>query len=397
MQLSVKEMGPSLLSRLLNLTDTQDGVLAIVFQLARDFDLPLVVLEDLRVILLWMAAHGDVITLRYGAFTVQTIGGIQRQLNALDYEGLGEVFGATRLDLRDLIHRDEASIGRVNILSANRLIQSPRLYGAVLTWLLQTLYRQLPEIGDVDRPRLVLFFDEAHLLFKDSPKLLCDEIERMVRLIRSKGVGVFFVTQSPGDLPAPVLGQLGNRVLHALRGYTPRDLKAIRSVAETFRSNPEFDTQAAIVDLQIGEALVSTLGCSGEPSVVQKILIRPPSTQIGTIDAETRAKIIAASPLDRVYTRGPKPISDRDATAQRLDAAFGIVAMPTDPLPAEFPKTSAAPLPALIPDHPARRLYRRVHAKLEGARLVAWVEAHSAGLGRRLVRLVLKRRGPTPE
>jgi len=361
LRMTIEDMGPVLLSSLLELTDAQDGVLGIAFRLAQDFDLPLIDLADLRSILFWMAGNGDRIALQYGSYAAQSIGGIQRRLNGLEYEGLSEIFSPSLLDLDDMLHPSMDGIGQVNILSANHLMRSPRLYGAVLVWLLQTLQDRLPEVGDVDVPRLVLFFDEAHLLFRGSSKVLTEKIEQVIRLIRSKGVGIYFVTQSPSDLPGPVLSQLGNRFLHGLRGYTPGDLKAIRSAADAFRSNPNFDTEAAIGDLGIGEALVSTLQANGEPAIVRKALIRPPGTQIGTINPCQRAAIVNASPLRDKYC-GLDAIDTGPAnTTLRLDAAFKGFMNPEK----NHTQTALVPVIAALQskqgpqDHPARRLHRR--------------------------------------
>jgi len=288
---TISEMGPLLLGRLLELTEAQDGVLNIAFRLADEQGMLLLDLKDLRAILIWMGENADDLTLEYGNISKASIGAIQRRLIVLENQGAEQFFGEPALELPDMIAKTPSGAGRINILAANKLMQSPRLYATFLLWLLSELFEELPEVGDPDRPKFVFFFDEAHLLFDDAPKALINKVEQVARLIRSKGVGVYFITQNPDDVPEDILGQLGNRIQHALRAFTPRDQKALRAAAETFRPNPRFDTEDAIRDVGVGEALVSTLQGKGVPSVVERTLIRPPSSQIGPITAADLRKL----------------------------------------------------------------------------------------------------------
>ncbi|MDQ4135599.1 MAG: DUF853 domain-containing protein, partial [Pseudomonadota bacterium] len=280
---TISEMGPLLLARLLDLNETQEGVLNIVFRIADEQGLLLLDLKDLRALLQLVADNAKELTTAYGNVSKATIGTIQRQLLVLENQG-GEAFlGEPALDIRDLMKTDRDGRGIVNILAADRLMSNPRLYATFLLWLMSELFEELPEVGDLDKPKLVFFFDEAHLLFNDAPQALLEAVERVVRLIRSKGVGVYFITQNPADVPESVLAQLGNRVQHALRAFTPRDQKAVRVAAQTFRQNPAFDTETAITELGVGEALVSTLEGKGAPSLVERSLIAPPMAQVGPI------------------------------------------------------------------------------------------------------------------
>src|SRR6202795_3213367 len=278
---TVSEMGPLLLSRMRDLNDVQEGVLNIAFRVADEQGLLLLDLKDLRAILGHLAEHAAELTTQYGNVTKATIGTIQRQLLVLDNQGGTKFFGEPALALTDLMKKSSDGRGYVNILVADKLMENPRLYATFLLWLLSELFEQMPEVGDLDKPKLVFFFDEAHLLFNDAPKALLDKIEQVVRLIRSKGVGVFFITQNPLDIPDIVLGQLGNRVQHALRAFAPRHQKAVRAAAETFRTNPKLDTAAVITELGKDEALVSFLEGNGTPSMVDRTLIRPPSARVG--------------------------------------------------------------------------------------------------------------------
>ncbi len=312
---TVTEMGPVLLSRLLELNETQEGVLNIVFRLAGDEGLALLDLKDLRAMLADVGARADAISHEYGNVAAASVGAIQRRLLVLENQGAAGFFGEPALELADMM-RAPGGRGQVNILAADRLMQSPRLYATLLLWLLSELFEQLPEIGDPEKPVFVFFFDEAHLLFEDAPKALVDKVEQVARLIRSKGVGVYFITQNPADVPDDVLGQLGNRVQHALRAYTPRDQKALKAAAETFRPNPDFDTETAITELGTGEALVSTLGEKGVPSTVERTLIRPPSSRLGPCEPQVRARAIAGSPVAGLYDREV----DRDSAYEMLAA-----------------------------------------------------------------------------
>ena len=280
---TVSEMGPLLLARLLDLNETQQGVLDIVFRFADEQGLLLLDLEDLQAMLAHAAEHASELSGNYGNVTKASVGTIQRQLLSLESQGGALFFGEPALEIADFIRTDEQGRGIVNVLAADRLMRSPKLYATFLLWLLAELFEVLPEVGDPEKPKLVFFFDEAHLLFDEAPDALQDKIEQVVRLIRSKGVGVFFVTQNPIDIPEKVAGQLGNRVQHALRAYTPRDQRAIRAAAETFRINPELDVETAITELRTGEALVSTLLEDGAPSVVQRTLIKPPRSRLGPV------------------------------------------------------------------------------------------------------------------
>src|SRR6201994_3336121 len=298
---TVSEMGPLLLSRMMDLNDVQEGVLNIAFRVADEQGLLLLDMKDLRAILSFIAEHAAELTTQYGNVSKQTMGTIQRQLLVLENQGGDKFFGEPALDLKDFMRTDRDGRGMVNILVADKLMQSPRLYATFLLWMLSELFEQLPEAGDPPKPKLVFFFDEAHLLFNDAPKPLMDKIEQVVRLIRSKGVGVYFVTQNPVDVPDRVLGQLGNRVQHALRAFTPRDQKAVAAAAETFRPNPKLDTAKVIMELGKGEALVSFLEGNGVPAMVERALVRPPSARIGPITPEERKAIMDASPVKGKY------------------------------------------------------------------------------------------------
>jgi len=298
---TISEMGPLLLSRLMELNDTQEGVLNLAFKLADDEGLLLLDLKDLRAILAFMAEHAKEIQTEYGNVSAASVGAIQRQLLVLEQQGAVKFFAEPALDIRDLMRCDPDGQGYVNILCADKLMLSPRLYATFLLWLLSELFETLPEAGDLDRPKLAFFFDEAHLLFDDAPKALIDKVEQVVRLIRSKGVGVYFITQNPLDIPDSVLGQLGNRVQHALRAFTPRDQKAVRSAAETFRPNPAFKTEAVITELGIGEALVSMLDTKGTPTVTERVFIRPPLSKVGPLSPEIKEEILARDPIGRKY------------------------------------------------------------------------------------------------
>src|SRR5215472_10816866 len=292
---TVSEIGPVLMARLLQLNDTQEGVLNIVFKVADEQGLLLLDFKDLQSTLQWTAENAGNLTTKYGNVGKQTIGTIQRALLTLQQQGGERFFGEPALDLKDMIRTDASGAGYVNVLAADKLMQSPRLYSTFLLWLLSELFQVMPEIGDPDKPRFVFFFDEAHLLFDDAPKALLDKIEQVVRLIRSKGVGVYFVTQSPLDIPDSVLGQLSNRVQHALRAFTPKDQKAVKTAADTFRPNKKFDAAEAIVELGVGEALVSFLDAKGVPEPVERCFVAPPRGRIGAVTDAERASVIKAS------------------------------------------------------------------------------------------------------
>lgn len=298
---TLSEMGPLLLSRLLDLNDTQEGVLNIAFKIADDEGLLLLDLKDLRSLLVNIAERSKEISSAYGYVSKQSIGAIQRQLLVLEQQGAENFFAEPGLKIADLMRTTRDGRGAINILAADQLMQSPRLYSTFLLWLMSELFEKLPEVGNPDKPKMVFFFDEAHLLFNDAPKILLEKVEQVVKLIRSKGVGIYFVTQNPLDIPDPVLAQLGNRVQHALRAYTPREQKAVKTAADTFRPNPNFKAADVITQLGVGEALVSTLLKKGVPSVVAKTMMRPPSSRLGPLSDEERRDVIQASPVGALY------------------------------------------------------------------------------------------------
>ena len=300
---TVSEMGPLLLSRLLNLNDTQTGVLTLVFEIADDNGLLLLDLKDLRSMLRYAGDNASSFVTQYGNISQASIGAIQRSLVALENQGGDIFFGEPALNLDDFLQTDSNGFGMINILAADKLIQSPAIYATFLLWLLSELFERLPEAGDPEKPKLVFFFDEAHLLFENTPKALLEKIEQVARLIRSKGVGVYFVTQSPLDIPEIILGQLGNKVQHALRAYTPRDQKSVRAAAQTFRTNPGLDAEKILTELGVGEALVSFLDEAGRPNIVERALIRPPFSRMGPITSEERSLIVRSSLLCGAYEK----------------------------------------------------------------------------------------------
>lgn len=301
---AITELGPLLISNLLELNDTQTGVLYSCFKIADDNGMLLLDLKDLRSMLTWMGNNAKELRTEYGNISSASVGAIQRDLIVLEEQGAEYFFGEPALELRDIMHVDFSGNGVINILDVTQLIsRSPRLYATFLLWLLAELFETMPEVGDADRPKFVIFFDEAHLLFNDAPDALLDKIEQVVRLIRSKGVGVYFISQSPLDIPESVLGQLGMKIQHALRAFTPREQKAVKTVAETFRQNPDIDTQQTITELGIGEALVSVLDEKGSPTPVERILIRPPESRIGPATEEERNTVIERSPIRGKYDK----------------------------------------------------------------------------------------------
>ncbi len=364
---TVSDMGPLLLGRLLNLNDTQQGVLTLVFKIADDQGLLLLDMKDLRAMVQHVGDNARQFTTEYGNLSAASIGAIQRGLVALETEGAANFFGEPMLDIDDLMQTDGNGQGMVNILAADRLMQSPRLYAVFLLWLLAELFERLPEAGDPPKPKLVFFFDEAHLLFNDAPAALLEKIEQVVRLIRSKGVGVYFVTQNPLDIPDAVLGQLGNRVQHALRAFTPRDQKAVRAAADTFRANPGLDVAAAITELGVGEALVSFLDEDGKPEPVERALIAPPRSRIGPATAEERQAILAASLLRGHYEQA----IDRESAYERLKARAGEATVGTS-----------------AKDEPARAPARQRETPLEAMAKSA-ARAIGSELGRQVLRGVL--------
>jgi len=311
---TVSDLGPLLLSRILNLNETQEGVLTLVFKVADDNGLLLLDLKDLRAMLQHVGDHAQELQTNYGNVSAASIGAIQRGLLSLEQQGAEKFIGEPMLNVDDLLQTDGSGRGMVNVLAADKLLNAPKLYSTLLLWLLSEFYERLPEVGDREKPKLVFFFDEAHLLFNDAPKSLLDKIEQVVRLIRSKGVGVFFVTQNPLDVPESVLGQLGNRVQHALRAFTPRDQKAVKAAAETMRANPKIDTATAITELGVGEALVSLLDEKGRPGMVERAYVLPPASRIGPATAAERGAVIAGSPVAGVYDKAV----DRESAYERL-------------------------------------------------------------------------------
>ena len=313
---TIAEMGPTLLSRLMGLNETQEGILTIAFELADDEDMLLLDMKDLSAILNFMAENKEDVSREYGNVTSQSVAAIRRNLLKLERAGAEEFFGEPALKLTDLMRTDTDGRGMVSVLAADKLINSPDLYSTFLLWLLSELFEELPEVGNPDKPKMVFFFDEAHLLFEDAPKALIKKIEQVARLIRSKGVGIYFVTQNPMDIPDSVLGQLGNRIQHALRAYTPKEQKAIRAAASSFRENPALDTEEVITDLGVGEALVSLLDAKGVPGIVGRTLIRPPASRLGPATKTERIAVIAESPVGGVYD----DMVDRESAYEELEA-----------------------------------------------------------------------------
>ncbi len=334
---TISEMGPLLLGRLLNLNDTQEGVLHLVFKIADDAGLLLLDLKDLRAILRFVGENAAQFTTQYGNVSSASIGAIQRNLLTLEQQGGEKFFGEPAMNLDDFMQTDADGRGMVNILAADQLMANPRAYAALLLWLLSELFERLPEVGDIEKPKLVFFFDEAHLLFSDIPQALQEKVEQVVRLIRSKGVGVYFISQNPLDIPEKILGQLGNRVQHALRAFTPRDQKAVKSAAETFRQNPKLDVEAVITQLGVGEALVSLLDEQGTPGIVERAIICPPRSQVGPISPAQRQEIIKSSLIYGTYENSV----DRESASEIL-AARAVQSAPA---------RGANPLP--IPGQPA--------------------------------------------
>jgi uncharacterized protein len=334
---TISEMGPLLLSRLLNLNETQGGVLALAFKVADDDGLLLLDLKDLRAMLQYLGDNAEQFQTGYGNISKASIGAIQRNLLSLEQQGAESLFAEPALNLDDLMQTDAKGQGVINILAADRLLQSPKMYASFLLWLLSELFEHLPEVGDPDKPKLVFFFDEAHLLFEDAPGALLDKIEQVVRLVRSKGVGIYFVTQNPLDIPDKVLGQLGNRVQHALRAFTPRDQKAVNAAAGTFRSNPKLKVEQVITELQVGEALVSFLDEKGSPGIVERAFVLPPRSQVGPISPDQRQSLIKGSVLYGQYEK----VVDRESAYEMLQkrASQSAVAAPA---PKPQPATHAA-------------------------------------------------------
>ncbi len=347
---TISEMGPLLLARVLNLNDTQEGVLQLLFKVADDHGLLLLDLKDLREMLKFIAENASQFTVEYGNISSASVGTIQRALLQLDQQGGSNFFGEPALNLDDFLQTGPDGKGVINILAADQLMQNPRTYATALLWMLSELFERLPEVGDLDKPKLVFFFDEAHLLFTDLPKEIEDKIEQVVRLIRSKGVGVYFITQNPIDIPERILGQLGNRVQHALRAFSPRDQKAVQSAAETFRQNPKLDVAETITELAVGEALVSLLDETGTPGIVERALVVPPRSQIGPITPAERDAIIKQSVIYGTYENAV----DRESAAEFLQARAAArtgAASVTAPTAAAVPN-QPRPLPGDAPAAP---------------------------------------------
>lgn len=354
---TVAEMGPLLLSRLLELTEAQEGILNIAFRMADEQGLALLDLKDLQAFLVWLGENRADVSLRYGNIAVASVGAIQRRLMVLENQGGAHFFGEPALELADLMRCDADGRGMVNILAADRLMHSPRLYATFLLWLLSELFETLPEVGDPEKPKLVFFFDEAHLLFDDAPDALIDKIEQVARLIRSRGVSVWFISQNPTDIPDPVLGQIGNRIQHALRAFTARDQKALRLAAENYRPNPDFDTADAIQHVGTGEAVTSFLQPKGVPGIVQRTLIRPPFSRLGVIADDERQRLIDASPMGLKYGRRLDRMSAHEVLSARAQAAAKAAA-DADLFRMEAPRSAASARgrrdPAMTIDPPVR-------------------------------------------
>ncbi|MEP5761110.1 MAG: helicase HerA-like domain-containing protein [Litoreibacter sp.] len=318
---TISEMGPLLLSRLLELSEAQEGILNIAFRVADEEGLPLLDLKDLQSLLVWVGENAKQFAMRYGTVSPQSVGAIQRRLLVLENQGAADFFGEPALDLEDMFLTDEQGRGRINILAADKLMAAPRLYATFLLWLLSELFETLPEVGDPDKPKFVFFFDEAHLLFDGAPKALVDKVEQVARLIRSKGVGIYFITQNPSDVPEDILGQLGNRVQHALRAFTRRDQKNLRAAADTYRENPRFDVEDAIKEVGVGEAVTSFLQAKGMPGMVERTLIRPPSSQLGPLTDLERKSAISASPIADKYETAIDRSSAFEMLAKRAETA----------------------------------------------------------------------------
>ena len=367
---TVSEMGPLLLSNLLELNDTQEGVLNIAFRIADEQGLLLLDLEDLRALLRYIAENSTQFSRQYGNVSNASVAAIQRRLLVLDEQGAEDFFGEPALELRELMRTDLSGRGVINVLAADKLVNKPRLYATFLLWLLSELWEQLPEIGDPDKPALVFFFDEAHLLFSNAPRALLEKVEQVVRLIRSKGVGVFFVTQNPLDIPSTVLGQLGNRIQHALRAYTPLEQKAVRAAAQTFRGNPGLDVEKVFTEMGVGEALVSTLQPKGIPGIVDRCLIRPPTSRIGPISEQERSEVRSRSPVGARYD----VTLDRESAAEVLLARAEKLASQED---RQEPKKTA----------PSKRTSNRQSAAETAAK--SFLRSMSSMLGREIMRGIL--------
>src|SRR5690606_29420390 len=390
---TISEFGPLLLAAFLDLNEVQTGTLYTLFRIADEAGLLLIDLKDLQAMLNWMKEEGAEAAAAHGGVSKASISAIQRRLLMLEEQGGDRFFGEPALELADLMHTDFSGRGVVSILDATRLIREPRLYALFLLWLISELFEELPEVGDADEPRLVFFFDEAHLLVNMAPKPLLEKVEQVVRLIRSKGVGIYFVSQSPTDVPDAVLGQLGNRIQHALRAFTPKDQKTVKVAAQTFRANPDFDTGAAITALAVGEALVSVLDERGSPTPVEQVLVAPPSSRIGPLDAAERSAVLQRSPLKGRYDT---PV-DREsafemlaAKAQRraaeAAAEAGTRRSERSPAPAPVPARKPAPAPAPARPRAAPRSNRQSASE---AFVKSTLRSIGSSLGRQIARGLL--------
>ena len=382
---TISEMGPELLARLLGLNDTQSGILRIVFRIADDKGLLLIDLKDLRAMLEHIGANSKEYKLTYGNIAPQSVGAIQRALLRLEDEGGNIFFGEPNLDLSDWMEWDENGRGMMNILECQELFQRPLLYGTFLLWMLSEVYEMLPEAGDLDKPKLVLFFDEAHLLFKDAPKALIEKVEQVIRLIRSKAVSVWFITQNPTDIPDSVLGQLGNRVQHALRAYTPNEQKVIRAAADSFRTNPDFDTAEAISALGVGEALVSLLDDEGIPSIVQKANILPPRSSMKAVGEESTLRVAKTSPLYDRYAKA----EDRESAYETLTQAAQEAAETAQKEAEAKQKEKEALAKKKEEEQAARERERKFKNSVVGKITNSAITAVGRELGRQLVRGIL--------
>jgi len=378
---TISDMGPLLLSRMFNLNEIQSGVLSLVFKIADDNGLLLLDIKDLRAMLQYAGDNQAQFNTGYGRISPASIGAIQRALLDLEGQGGEQFFGEPAFNLDDFLQTDSQGRGVINIMAADKLMLSPKIYATFLLWLMAEIYEKMPEVGDPDKPKLVFFFDEAHLLFADAPQVLQDKIEQIIRLVRSKGVGVYFVTQNPADVPDTVLGQLGNRVQHALRAFTPRDQRAVRAAAETMRSNPKIDVEKAVGELAVGEALVSFLDEKGQPGITERSFILPPHSQIGPIDAQRRRQMISQSNIYGAYER----VVDRESAFEILKARTQKT-MPTEPH-AQVP-APPAPYPAPVPQEPRRPAGRQRETLLESM-AKSTVRSIGSSIGRQVIRGIL--------
>ena len=369
---TISEMGPLLLNRIMNLNDTQGGVLSLVFKVADDNGLLLLDLKDLRAMLQFVADNAKSLTTQYGNVSAASVGAIQRRLLEIEQQGGDKFFGEPALDMDDMMQTGDQGYGYINILAADRLMQSPKLYATFLLWMLSELYEKLPEVGDLDKPKMVFFFDEAHLLFDDAPDALLQKIEQVVRLIRSKGIGIYFVSQNPLDVPDVVLGQLGNRAQHALRAFTPRDQKAVKAAATTFRQNPEINVESAITELGVGEALVSMLDEKGTPNIVRRAFIAPPHSKLGAIAPDQRQRVIQSSIVAGHYENAV----DRESAYEMLKEKAAQTA-------ATLQQQSEAAKPAA----PSPMMKEATHVL--GAFATSAARAVGSSLGRQIIRGVL--------